>query len=743
MRKIKLLVATMLLSGLFTAGYGQQSQSTTQPQAEVGSPQAFKYQAIARNANGEAIANQNVSFRISILEGSATGTTVYEETQIATTNQFGLANLSIGMGTPTNGTFSSIQWGNNTYFVKVEFDPQGGTNFTFMGTSQMLSVPYSLYSEHAKTADNLQNFPVKAALQGTNLQAPFDAPETGMLVYNTDSAGSGNYAVVPGYYYNAGTATDPNWIALSVDDNGHGNHRALATCNSTLNYWGIAGNSGTTAGTDFIGTCDGADVVFMWDNISSGVLDDINYNTCFGVYTGVYNMYGQDNTGIGYGSLESQTASSGSNGSYNTGCGVGTLSTTSTGMANSAFGYDALLNGTGSDNTACGAAALHFLGSGDGNTAVGWVALENNTANLNTAVGDSCLTSNTSGSGNVAMGYQAMYSNTTATQNTAMGYQALTNLAYSNSSTPYTGECVAIGYQALYSDAPNGTNAGVDNTGEGWEALYYNVTGDWNTATGRSALYGSSGNSFNASTADGYAALYQNTGNDNTAVGYEALYNMTSGTENTAIGYTAGPNSSSTTVTNTSALGYDAVVTNSDMIELGNCSVTFTGANGASYSSTKAFAVGCSSSNGNGAYLTLGGTWTNASDSNKKENFTTPNGTDILNKIMLLPVLRWNYRGEAQYIQHIGPMAQDFYRIFNVGNDSLSISTIDPAGIALIGVQTLNRKLEAENASLKLQLAQLQNSQGQLQNSQENDEKQIAELKKAIEIMTQQASIKK
>ena len=109
-------------------------------------PQAFKYQAIARDNSGNILVNQSVSFRISILQGSTSGPSMYTETQTATTNQFGLANLNIGMGTVVSGNFSTISWGSNSYFVKMEFDPTGASNFTLMGTSQLLSVPYALYS---------------------------------------------------------------------------------------------------------------------------------------------------------------------------------------------------------------------------------------------------------------------------------------------------------------------------------------------------------------------------------------------------------------------------------------------------------------------------------------------------------------------------------------------------------------------------------------------------------------------
>ena len=114
-------------------------------------PQKFNYQAVARDGSGNLIANQNVSFRISLLQGSAIGTIVYQETHLKTTNAYGQANLIIGSGTVVTGTFSSISWGSNAYFIKTEMDAAGGNAFALMGTSQLLSVPYALY---AKSAEN-------------------------------------------------------------------------------------------------------------------------------------------------------------------------------------------------------------------------------------------------------------------------------------------------------------------------------------------------------------------------------------------------------------------------------------------------------------------------------------------------------------------------------------------------------------------------------------------------------------
>lgn len=114
-------------------------------------PQAFKYQAVARDASGNVLADKPVTFRISIVPGSATGSPVFIETHSKTTNGFGLVDLEIGTGTKVLGSFSSIEWSANIYFFKVEFDPTGGTSFILMGTSQLLSVPYA---QHALTVEN-------------------------------------------------------------------------------------------------------------------------------------------------------------------------------------------------------------------------------------------------------------------------------------------------------------------------------------------------------------------------------------------------------------------------------------------------------------------------------------------------------------------------------------------------------------------------------------------------------------
>jgi hypothetical protein len=114
------------------------------------SPNAFKYQAIIRDAGGNILTNHIVGIKISILQGNVSGTVVYSEVHKDTTNSFGLINLKIGYGLVLSGNFSSIDWGYDNYFIRIELDPTGGTSYQLMGTSQLLSVPYALYSKEAE-----------------------------------------------------------------------------------------------------------------------------------------------------------------------------------------------------------------------------------------------------------------------------------------------------------------------------------------------------------------------------------------------------------------------------------------------------------------------------------------------------------------------------------------------------------------------------------------------------------------
>ncbi len=112
-------------------------------------PQKFSYQAVVRGANNELVANKQVGMKISLLQGTETGISVYVETHMPTSNANGLVSIAIGGGSFVSGTFATIDWANGPYFVKTEIDPAGGTSYSLTTTSQLLSVPYALNSKES------------------------------------------------------------------------------------------------------------------------------------------------------------------------------------------------------------------------------------------------------------------------------------------------------------------------------------------------------------------------------------------------------------------------------------------------------------------------------------------------------------------------------------------------------------------------------------------------------------------
>ncbi|WP_205529480.1 collagen-like protein [Taibaiella koreensis] len=139
MKKLHILIPLLALSLLSTRG------------AMAQAPGKFNYQGIARNASGEPLSGQAIALRISILDGSASGTVEYSETHSVNTNTYGLYNVAIGGGTAVSGAMTDVDWSLGNKYVKVEIDPAGGSNYTDLGAAQLLSVPYALYAQTGAT----------------------------------------------------------------------------------------------------------------------------------------------------------------------------------------------------------------------------------------------------------------------------------------------------------------------------------------------------------------------------------------------------------------------------------------------------------------------------------------------------------------------------------------------------------------------------------------------------------------
>jgi trimeric autotransporter adhesin len=515
------------------------------------------------------------------------------------------------------------------------------------------------------------------------------SPRLSLVIYNTNNA-------LPdgeGFYFWNGS----KWTKL------------ITRTNLAKLAWNIGGNAATNPASDFIGTTDPQPLIFKTNNILSGKIEPGPNNVFLGQSAGLNNTLGNNNSFFGH--LSGTANTTGSNNLF-AGQFAGKSNTTGNGNAfaghaagrentmgnrNTFLGEDAGINnisgnqntlignGAGRDNTtasglvAIGLDALSSNTTGYNNVAIGTAALKNavNTQKQ-VAIGDSALYFST-GSFNTATGSKALYSSTTGFENTANGVEAL----YSNT----TGLAnTAVGYYSMRLNTK-----GNANTATGKNAMYSNTAGNNNSATGYSSL--SANTTGNSNSAFGYNSLYINTTGDfNTAIGESALRYITTGSNNTAIGYDTGPQGFVPYLVNTTCIGNEARVTTDNTMSFGNGDVVHWAFGNNSTAASEAMRVGSNSTNGNGAYLTQGGTWTNTSSRIKKENFSAINGLELLQKILQMPVQKWKYKGTNEY--HIGPVAEDFYKLFGLGTDDKGISTVDPAGIALAAIQEQQKIIE-------------------------------------------------
>ena len=265
MKKILSIMAVALL--VVIGAYGQSP-----------SPGIFNYQGVARNSVGNVLVNKTITLRLTIHDGAAAGPTVYQESRTTTTNPFGLFNVQVGSAgaSSVTGTIAGVTWGVNTKFIQVEIDPNGGTTFINIGTAQIASVPYSLYSSLSN--DLVLPFLKTQAASGTTLIGLTNSATTGTqgAFTGTSASTDGNAFAITGTI----SSTTPGGFSSGVRgvNNGTGGLGIGVYGSQNGSGWGVYGTTPSGIG--------------VHGSSASG----------FGVYglsTSGVGVYGTSNTGNG------------------------------------------------------------------------------------------------------------------------------------------------------------------------------------------------------------------------------------------------------------------------------------------------------------------------------------------------------------------------------------------------------------------------------------------------------------
>jgi hypothetical protein len=418
--------------------------------------------------------------------------------------------------------------------------------------------------------------------------------------------------------------------------------------------------------------------------------------------------------------------------------------TNTTGYFNSFFGYEAgLSNKTGGKNVFFGYQAGHTNSSGENNIFIGNKAGYSNTEGFQnvcigtesgysiTGIGQENIFIGTNSGHNTTTGYYncfigngAGFSNITGSDNVYLGEEAGKNVnagtqnVIIGSFAGYKGSSfsrsVLIGAQAgQYSSGSSniyiGENTGRSNistpeTGSGFNTVVGSFGGEYIQTGKRNAFFGfSSGNNLSSGSGNvflGFSSGSSNNGDNNVFIGYLAGLNET-GSNKLFIDNSGGDK--------TYALMYG---------EFDNKIIRFNSKIGINIDPTHLIHLS------GGAYSD-GATWVNSSDKNLKENFEAVDGLEILKLISQLPVNKWNYKSDNHDIKHIGPIAQDFYSLFGLGNDDKSISSVDPSGVALVAIKELSR----QNISMKEQIESTQQENQLLKSELQSIREEMEQIK--------------
>lgn len=625
--------------------------SNFQPATVYAQGTAFIYQGQLQNDGAPASGSYNLTFA---LYNDATGGAVVAGpvTKSAVAVTNGLFTVTLDFGSgPWNGQ-------NNWLQIAVETNSAAATFTSLMPRQPIAPVPYAIYAESGGTATALASGTALGSGSGNSIASGVSDAFIGGGNYNTAIS---NYVVIGGGYYNTASGDRAAMVG--------GFENAASGIGSFIGggYYNTASGVYATVGGGYYNRAAGIGSFVGGGGYNQGTLSagNNNYGDAAAIVGGVGNVI-ETNAAYAFigGGLGNTVGNSGA--------------IVGGGVFNTASGYGATVGGGGIDE----------YGSESGNQASGGASTVAGGLG-NGASGDYATVSG--GSGNTANGWYGAVVG--GEWNTASGEWAIVGGGRGNVATGLRAATVAGGEFNIASDQYATVGGGYGNTASNAWATVSGGTG--NAASTLGAVGGGAAN-----TAGSQATV--GGGNSNGAIGEFAT--VPGGVANLASGQSS------------FAAGNSAQATNDDTFVWsdGSAVTTSTVSNQFVARASGGFVFYTSITN-TGVTLAPGsGSWSTMSDRNAKEDFAPVNSEALLAKVASLPMTTWSYKTEPG-VRHIGPMAQDFYGGFKVGEDEKHIADVDEGGVALAAIQGLNQKVDSEAAALRIQNARLRQEVENLQ----------------------------
>jgi hypothetical protein len=286
-------------------------------------PEKMSYQAVMRNGSGQLLVNQGIAVKVSILQGSPAGAAVYSERLTGNTNANGLISLEIGTGTVLTGTFATIDWPTGSYYLKTETDPAGGTSYTIVGTSQLLSVPYAMYAKSAGGGGGSFAIPYTTTVNNASTLFSLINDGDGTSVEGVNNTATSNISAVrgivssasPGGFSSAvrginngtgglgvgvyGSQAGSGWGVYGTTPNGLGVYG-----NSSGNGYGVYANSNTGTGLNATSNNGIPANIAIFNNANNNVAlsaSSVGNGTVINVTTSGNGAGVRSSTGAGFG----------------------------------------------------------------------------------------------------------------------------------------------------------------------------------------------------------------------------------------------------------------------------------------------------------------------------------------------------------------------------------------------------------------------------------------------------------